>query len=62
MSTVFWFAKVYRVKRQGGFVMYSYQEVLEFVKQEDVKFIRLAFFDVFGTQKNVSIMPQELTR
>ncbi len=42
--------------------MYSYQEVLEFVKQEDVKFIRLAFFDVFGTQKNVSIMPQELGR
>ena len=42
--------------------MYSYQEVLDFVEQEDVKFIRLAFFDVFGTQKNVSIMPQELER
>ncbi|BCI61432.1 glutamine synthetase family protein [Solibaculum mannosilyticum] len=42
--------------------MYSYQEVLDFVEQEDVKFIRLAFFDVFGVQKNVSIMPQELRR
>lgn len=42
--------------------MYSYQEVLDFVEQEDVKFIRLAFFDVFGRQKNISIMPTELER
>lgn len=42
--------------------MYSYQEVLDFVQQEDAKFIRLAFFDVFGHQKNISIMPSELKR
>lgn len=42
--------------------MYSYQEVLDFVQQEDVKFIRLAYFDVFGQQKNISIMPAELER
>ncbi|MDP4132723.1 MAG: glutamine synthetase family protein [Bacillota bacterium] len=42
--------------------MYSYDEVLTFVEQEDVKFIRLAFFDVFGKQKNISIMPDELKR
>ena len=42
--------------------MYSYQEVLDFVEQEDVKFIRLAYFDVFGRQKNISIMPAELER
>lgn len=41
---------------------YTKQEVLQFVKEEDVKFIRLAFCDVFGKQKNISIMPGELDR
>ncbi len=41
---------------------YSAQEVLQYVQEEDVKFIRLAFCDVFGRQKNISIMPQELDR
>lgn len=41
---------------------YTESEVLEFVEENDVKFIRLAFCDVFGTQKNVSIMPSELGR
>ena len=42
--------------------MYSYNEVMTFVEEEDVKFIRLAFCDVFGNQKNISIMPSELKR
>lgn len=42
--------------------MYSKREVIQFVEQEDVKFIRLAFCDVFGVQKNISIMPSELAR
>lgn len=41
---------------------YTKQEVRQFVMEEDVKFIRLAFCDVFGTQKNISIMPGELER
>ena len=41
---------------------YSRDEVIEFVNEEDVKFIRLAFCDVFGTQKNIAIMPDELPR
>jgi glutamine synthetase len=36
------------------------REVLEFVAENDVKFIRLAFCDLFGRQKNISIMPDEL--
>ncbi len=36
------------------------KEVLEFVRQNDVKFIRLAFCDTFGVQKNISVMPDEL--
>ncbi len=41
---------------------YSKEEVLQYVTEEDVKFIRLAFCDVFGKQKNISIMPEELPR
>lgn len=41
---------------------YSKQEVLQYIQEEDVKFIRLSFCDVFGKQKNISIMPQELSR
>ena len=41
---------------------YTKQEVLQFVKEEDVKFVRLAFCDVFGKQKNISIMDKELPR
>lgn len=37
-------------------------EVLQFVKENDVKFIRLGFCDLFGIQKNISIMPDELPR
>ena len=42
--------------------MYTKSEVLEFIEEEDVKFIRLAFFDLKGKQKNISIMPTELER
>lgn len=41
---------------------YTMTEVLEFIKENDVKFIRLAFCDIFGTQKNISIMPDELPK
>lgn len=41
---------------------YTAEEVYEFVRQEDVKFIRLAFCDIHGKQKNISIMPDELER
>lgn len=37
-------------------------EVLQFVIDNDVKFIRLAFCDVYGTLKNISIMAEELPR
>ena len=41
---------------------YSKEEILQYAQEEDVKFIRLAFCDVFGRQKNISIMPDELPR
>ncbi len=41
---------------------FTEQEVMEYVEQEDVRFIRLAFCDVFGRQKNIAIQPRELAR
>ena len=38
------------------------REVIEFVEENDVKFIRLAFMDFFGTMKNIAIMPTQLHR
>lgn len=37
-------------------------EVLNFVEENDVKFIRLTFCDIFGNLKNIAIMPKELPR
>ena len=41
---------------------YSKEEVLQYVSEEDVKFIRIAFCDAYGRQKNISIMSEELPR
>ncbi len=41
---------------------YSKDEIIQYAKEEDVKFIRLTFCDVFGKQKNIAIMPDELPR
>lgn len=42
--------------------MYSKDDVLMFIEEENVQFIKLTFFDVFGRQKNVSILPTRLRR
>jgi len=41
---------------------YSYDEFRQYCEEEDIKFIRLAFTDVFGNRKNVSVMPEDITR
>lgn len=41
---------------------YKINEVLEFISENDIKFIRLGFCDIFGNQKNITIMPSELKR
>jgi glutamine synthetase len=43
-------------------MLYSTDEIIQYAREENVKFIRLAFCDVFGKQKNISIMPDELQR
>lgn len=44
------------------FNMYTEEEVLDYVNEEDVKFVRLAYFDLDGKQKNATIMASELPR
>lgn len=41
---------------------YSKDEIMQYIEEEDVKFIRLAFCDIYGRQKNISIMPDEIAR
>ena len=41
---------------------YSTKEILQYIEETDVKFIRLTFCDVFGQVKNISVMPGELNR
>ncbi len=41
---------------------FTEKDVLRYVESEDVKFIRLAFCDPQGGQKNIAIMPGELPR
>ena len=41
---------------------YSAEEIMQYIEEEDIKFIRLAFCDVYGRQKNVSVMPGEIRR
>ena len=37
-------------------------EIMEYIEREDAKFIRLAFRDAFGVQKNISVMPSEIKK
>lgn len=43
-------------------MIYNENDAIQFIAENDVKFIRLAFCDIYGTQKNISIMPSELKR
>ncbi len=55
-------ASSFFILEKGYDMLYTAEDVFEYVEQEDVKFIRLAFCDVNGKQKNISIMPEELPR
>lgn len=41
---------------------YSKEEIIQYIEEEDVKFIRLAFCDIFGRQKNISVLPTQLEK
>lgn len=41
---------------------YTKEEVLEYIKEDDVRFVRLAFCDINGRLKNMAILPEQLER
>lgn len=41
--------------------MYTEKEILQFVTENNVKFVRLAFCDIYGAVKNISIIADELS-
>ncbi len=41
---------------------YSFEDVMKYIEEEDAKFIRLAFRDAYGVQKNISITPGEVKK
>ncbi len=41
---------------------YTMEEVLNQIQEEDVRFVRLAFRDAFGVQKNIAVMPGEVKK
>ncbi len=40
----------------------SIDEFMQYIDEEDIKFIRLLFCDIFGTPKNISVMPCDIKR
>lgn len=42
--------------------MYSREDVMNYVEEEDVRIIRLIFCDITGNLKNIAIMPDELSK
>ena len=43
-------------------MLFSLDDIMEYIEENDVKFIRLVFFDIFGSMKNISIIASELPR
>ena len=38
------------------------QDILDFVEDNNVKFVRFAFCDIFGTQKNIAVLASNLPK
>ena len=43
-------------------MLFSLDDIMEYIEDNDVKFVRLVFFDIFGSMKNISIFASELPR
>ena len=50
-------------RREGGEEMhYTKQDIIHFVEEEDVEFIRLQFTDMFGNFKNMAVTTSQLEK
>ena len=43
-------------------MLFGQNNIMEYIEEMDVKFVRLAFCDIFGQMKNISVMASELPR
>ena len=43
-------------------MQYTKEEILKYVEEEDVEFIRLQFTDMFGTMKNMAVTKGQLIK
>lgn len=43
-------------------MLYTEEDVADYLRENDVKFVCLSFCDALGVQKNISIMTSELHR
>ena len=50
-------------EKKGDTIMsYSKEDIIRIVKEEDVKFIRMQFTDIFGQLKNVAITASQIEK
>jgi len=56
------YIKSKKQKYNGGIMGYTKEQVIKMVKEQDVKFIRLQFTDIFGTLKNVAITASQIEK
>ncbi len=48
--------------KNGVFMEYTIEEIIEFIREEDVKFVLLSFIDIRGKMRTTTIMPSEMER
>ena len=60
--------KLKKLRKQGvrlkgdSKMQYTKEEILKYVEEEDVEFIRLQFTDMFGTMKNMAVTKGQLIK
>ena len=54
----YFFDAFFFVKKGEMLMVTTENDMMDFIEEYDVKFIRLAFFDLLGRQKNISVMPK----
>jgi len=48
--------------KRGQAMSYTKQDIMDMVEEEDVRFIRLQFTDLFGQMKNAAVMSSQLSK
>ena len=46
---------------RGFYMIYSENEILQYIDENDVKFVKLTFCDLSGRLKNISVLSSEMS-